>query len=96
MAEKINYRIKAIEGMRFIMMSLIILSHCEFLENTRIGLFYSRYLHNATMGVDFFFIISGFGLYLALTKAEGELNNVRIVDFIGGGYDESKSCIHSI
>ena len=39
MAETTNNRIKPIEGMRFIMMIIIILSHCEFLQNTKIGMF---------------------------------------------------------
>lgn len=79
-----GHRVKSIEGMRFIMMTVIILSHCEFLENTSIGYFYSRYLHNATMGVDFFFIVSGFGLYLAFMKNAAQFKKVPMFDFRGG------------
>jgi len=79
-----GHRVKSIEGMRFVMMTAIILSHCEFLENTSISYFYSRYFHNATMGVDFFFIVSGFGLYLAFTKNAGQFKKVPVFDFRGG------------
>lgn len=53
-------RIESLSGLRFVFMMIIMLSHMEFLENTPYGSIYTRYLHNASIGVDFFFILSGF------------------------------------
>ena len=59
-------RIPQLEGLRFIMCLVIILSHLEFLANANdFGPIYRTYLHNPYLAVDFFFMISGFGMYLA-------------------------------
>ena len=59
-------RILSLEGLRVIAIFIIILSHLEFIGdlNNKFGDFYIKYLHNATLGVDFFFLLSGFGLML--------------------------------
>lgn len=56
-------RINSLTGLRGCMMMIIVLSHLTCLRNNySYSFFYDQYLHNATMGVDFFFIMSGFGL----------------------------------
>lgn len=53
-------RINSLSGIRFVFMVIIMLSHMEFLSDTCYGDQYNNYLHNASIGVDFFFILSGF------------------------------------
>ena len=53
------------------MCCIIILSHFEFLGDSQIfGEFYKTYLHNATLAVDYFFMLSGFGIYLSSKRPE--------------------------
>lgn len=70
-AKQASKRIPQLEGMRFIMCCIIILSHFEFLGNSEIfGDFYKTYLHNPTLAVDYFFMLSGFGIYLSSKRPE--------------------------
>ncbi len=52
----------SLTGLRFYMMVIIMLSHMEFLSILPNGHIYSTYFHNANLAVNFFFILSGFGL----------------------------------
>lgn len=53
------------------MCCIFILSHFEFLGDSQIfGEFYKTYLHNATLAVDYFFMLSGFGIYLSSKRPE--------------------------
>lgn len=56
------------------MIMIIVLSHFEFLQRLPdIGEFYLKYLHNAVIAVDFFFLLSGFGMMLgSLAKVPEE------------------------
>jgi peptidoglycan/LPS O-acetylase OafA/YrhL len=67
--------IPALDGIRILLILLIMLSHCEFLadtENPFLSALYNYTLHNATFAVDFFFMLSGFGIcYAALHRPEG-------------------------
>lgn len=67
-----NKRIKKIDsltGARFIAMLLIVFSHFEFLESYPvIGQIYRNFFHNPTLGVDYFFVVSGFGMMLGSFK----------------------------
>ena len=65
-----NKRIKQLDSLRFFAIFVIMLSHLEFLRESLIGEFYWTFLHNATFGVDFFFMLSGFGLYYSSYKKE--------------------------
>lgn len=55
-------RIKTLEFLRFIMLIVIVISHLEFLEGYAYGEIYKTFFHNPTMAVDYFFMLSGFGL----------------------------------
>ena len=60
---KNNMVITSFTGFRFIMIMIIFVSHLDFLENLQpFSIYYSSYLHNPTMAVDFFFMLSGFGM----------------------------------
>lgn len=62
-------RILQLEGIRFIMCCIIILSHFEFLEKSQyFGQFYLMHLHNPGLAVDYFFMLSGFGMYLSTKR----------------------------
>lgn len=67
-------KIASFTGLRFIMIMVIVVSHFEFLGTFgSFGLFYTRFLHNATFAVDFFFLLSGFGMMLGnLTRTDGQ------------------------
>ena len=55
-------RIMTLEYMRIIMTGVVFISHMEFLAHYSYGRIYTQFFHNATIGVDYFFILSGFGL----------------------------------
>lgn len=61
-------KIKTFTGARFIMILIIVCSHFEFFKRTEFAEVYWRYFHNATMGVDYFFLLSGFGMMLSYMK----------------------------
>lgn len=68
-------RILQLDGLRVVMMAIIVLSHMEFLYHGNqysYGEFYRRFLHNAVPGVDFFFLLSGFGLAFRDAVAVGD------------------------
>ena len=64
-----NKKIGSFTGLRFIMIMLIVMAHFEFLQGLPLlGTFYTKYLHNPTMAVDFFFLLSGFGMMISSIK----------------------------
>lgn len=71
--KKISHSIQSLNGIRVIMILIVFVSHMEFLTNYSYGLFYSKYLHNAVLGVDYFFMLSGFGMMYSKL-----VNNVKI------------------
>lgn len=70
-------RLKQLDGLRFFAIITIILSHLEFLKESKVGNVYWNHFHNATWGVDYFFILSGFGLFYSLrnTGVSNSLKN---------------------
>lgn len=73
---KIN-RIQSLEGLRVIMLAIIVLSHFEFLEDYTGGQIYTKFFHNATLGVDYFFLLSGFGLMASNKKTYDVCHKVK-------------------
>lgn len=67
-------RVKSFTGLRFLMIMIIVISHFEFLKECgAFGSFYYKFLYNATFPVDFFFLVSGFGMMLGnLSKYSDE------------------------
>ena len=56
-------RIESLEGLRFIMIILIVISHQDFLGSVSpINDFFPQYWSFQVLGVDFFFLLSGFGM----------------------------------
>lgn len=74
-------RINTLTGARFAAIMLIVINHFEFLQQYgKLGELYQRYFHSATIGVDFFFMLSGFGMMLSSTNRDPNGT-----EFIGGG-----------
>lgn len=73
-------RLMQLDSLRFFAIAVIILSHFEFVKDSIIGDFYWLHLHNATWGVDYFFMLSGFGLFYSLYDKDikcGVASNIR-------------------
>lgn len=73
-------KIDSLTGFRFVAIMLIVISHLEFIgEYEYIGDVYKTYIHNATLGVDYFFLLSGFGMMLSYQKSNQSLvyNNIK-------------------
>lgn len=63
--------IDSLTGARFLAIMLIVFDHLDFLkEYGTFGRIYWRLWHNATMGVDFFFMMSGFGMMLSSIRRD--------------------------
>ena len=63
-------RIKSLDGFRVVAILVIVLSHMNFLGAYSYGNIWARCFNNATLGTDFFFVLSGFGIYLRGQKEE--------------------------
>lgn len=63
-------RIAQLDALRFFLIVTIVISHFDFLRTSCIGSIYQIYLNNPTLAVDYFFMLSGFGLFLS-QKDEG-------------------------
>lgn len=71
-------RIYSLDGFRVIAILLIAFSHLYYLNQYSYGYYWSHYLNNATLGTDFFFVLSGFGLYISDISADkGVKNSIR-------------------
>ncbi|SFC61911.1 acyltransferase family protein [Butyrivibrio sp. YAB3001] len=89
-------RIDALTGARYVAIMLIVFSHFEFLGKDEIlGEIYWKYFHNATLGVDYFFTLSGFGMmYSFINKSESK-EKYSILDCISYGWRHVKK-IYSV
>lgn len=56
-------RLLQLDSMRFFALLIIVISHFEFLTKSSIGNVFSTYLQNPILAVDYFFLLSGFGLF---------------------------------
>lgn len=77
-----NKKIDSLTGLRFIAIVLIVLSHLWILERCMDKEIYQTYLCNAQLGVDFFFMLSGFGMMLSYMRKEQNNDKISIYDMI--------------
>ena len=72
-----NNRIKQLTGARFIAIMLVVIHHMEFLEQYGyFGSVYSKHFHyGGYFGVDFFFVLSGFGMMLSNIRKDPSNNH---------------------
>lgn len=68
-----NERIKQLETLRFLAMFVIFANHCTFMSYYRYG---GWWISNPIMGVDYFFMLFGFGLYYAYSDRTINKNGV--------------------
>ncbi len=79
-----NKRINSLTGARFFAIMIIVISHFEFLKNYgTFGEFYWKFFHTPTIGVDYFFMLSGFGLMLSfLNNKDSKKYSLKINNLI--------------
>lgn len=68
-----NKRISQLETLRFFAMLVIFASHCNFMAYYIYG---DWWINNPIMGVDYFFMLSGFGLYYAYSDRSISKNGI--------------------
>ena len=64
----VNGRISSLEGFRWVAFILIFLSHLTFMNDYPYSNIWNAYLDNPTLGVDYFFVLSGFGIYYSASR----------------------------
>lgn len=69
-------RLKSLDGARLIMAIVIMWGHCVFIENYSIGEVYKKYLSNAYLALNFFFMLSGFGIYYSNYTKPGLVQHI--------------------
>lgn len=70
----IEKRIVQLDGLRAIMCAIIFVSHLNIFPLPKvIDHFYNTYIENPTIAVDFFFVLSGFGVYYSYSNSSTEL-----------------------
>ena len=61
-------KIESLTSLRFFMCMIVVIAHMEFLGGESAPNFFNYYLQNAAVAVDYFFVLSGFGLTLSFSK----------------------------
>lgn len=62
-------RLYQLDGLRVIMCAIVVISHFEFLnDGSKLGDIYHLIFYRPTLAVDYFFMLSGFGLYYSYNK----------------------------
>lgn len=61
-------KIESLTSLRFFMCMIVVIAHMEFLGGESAPNFFNYYLQNAAVAVDFFFVLSGFGLTLGCIR----------------------------
>lgn len=75
--------IKSFNGLRFYFSIFIFLNHCVFLRYTSTGAsIFEKFFHNGGFAVDFFFILSGFCMYLGYSKKFQSIELSRVKSYI--------------
>lgn len=82
-SDKSAGKILSLDGMRFIAILIIMLSHLEFFGNGDNGYIYTHYLHNAQPAVDYFFLLSGFGMMLGFIKRNHNRRSAHVASISG-------------
>jgi len=75
-------RIKQLDSMRFFMCIIIFIGHCTFLSNYSYGWIYNKYLSNSRLSLDFFFMLSGFGLYISAYRKGYMIEKYNVINCI--------------
>lgn len=57
-------RILSLDGVRFIMCCTIFIGHCIWLNDYKYGYIHQIFFQNSSLALDYFFMLSGFGMYL--------------------------------
>lgn len=57
-------RILSLDGFRFIMCCTIFIGHCTWLNDYKYGYIHQIFFQNSSLALDYFFMLSGFGMYL--------------------------------
>lgn len=79
-----NSRIESLTSLRFFMCVIVVIAHMEFLGGADSPNFFNYYLQNAAVAVDFFFVLSGFGLTLSFNrKPSGLIENYSLGKAVG-------------
>ena len=55
-------RVNQFDGLRILMVFVIVISHYSFVDNFLFADFYYKRLNNPVFAVDFFFMLSGYGI----------------------------------
>ena len=78
-------RILSLDGFRFIMCCTIFIGHCTWLNDYKYGYIHQIFFQNSSLALDYFFMLSGFGMYL-------NYNNTKHI-FGGGALKKGIHCI---
>lgn len=71
-------RLLQLDGLRFLMVAMIVISHFDFLLKYSYGNIWVKYFCTSTIAVDYFFMLSGFGLmYSGSLLVENEKVNIK-------------------
>lgn len=69
-----NKKIDSLTGARFLAIMMIVFSHFDFLTcNENVWWVYKTFFKNASLGVNYFFMLSGFGLYVSYSTHNAKL-----------------------
>ncbi len=76
MSVGVDKRISALDGFRFFAIMTIVLSHVSILSFVPRNSSLIKFFNNPTLGVDYFFMLSGFGVYRSQVKKSAFINEI--------------------
>lgn len=72
-----NKKIASLDGLRFVMIMVIVFCHFNFFAETYLGNFW-KHIANFSMAVNYFFMLSGFGLMMsAINRGKSEISSFK-------------------
>lgn len=75
-------RIKQLDGMRFIMFLFVFINHFDFFNSTsEQSYIFSKFFTRGDLAVDFFFVLSGFGIYCAYNSKISDASIKKSIGF---------------